>query len=118
MTTTTKERSRKAPLPLPALPAQRGELAEQILRAVILSGDHIATAPCGFSHGWTTTHFILVEIPDNTFRQLCTFEAHEEDAEDNGDAEQDDDGADHSLYPHRADTAIIEAARQRHRRRA
>ncbi len=88
-----KGRARRRPLPLPSSPAHSGELANQILVAVLETGDHIGTTPCGGSHsyGWEQSHFLLIEIDDRTFRQLMQHGAEDEDDEPDHDNEEDHD---------------------------
>lgn len=91
MSTTNQGRARKRPLPRPASPASRGKLANTILRAVIETADHIATAPRSGIYPLTRSHFLLVELSEQAFRQLCQHKAEQEDDEPDHDNERDVD---------------------------
>jgi hypothetical protein len=86
--------ARRRKPPLPSSPATSGELATRVLRAVIETGDHIGSA-YGGNYGYHRSHFILIDLPDALFRQLCQHGAESEDDEDNGDLEEqcEDEGA-------------------------
>jgi hypothetical protein len=84
-----RTRSRKAPLPVPHV-SHRG-LAAIILQQVIDSGDHIAANPCSDRYSMAPSHFLLVELSEQAFRQLEQHGAETEDDEDNGDDEPDHD---------------------------
>ena len=78
-------RGRKAPLP--QAPAIGGDLAAIVLRHVIDTGDYIGAAHIDLRG---RSHFIMIELPDSTFRQLCQHEAEQEDAEESDGLQHDD----------------------------
>ena len=80
---TARARGRKAPLP--ASPSQQRRLAQGILGAILSTGDHIAESPGDDQLG--VSHFVLFELPDFTFQQLCHFGAESEDDEPDHDNE-------------------------------
>lgn len=90
-------RARARKRPLPASLATSGELATKILAAVIETGDHIATNLCGPNLG--RSHFLLVELPEQLFRQLEQHGTESEDDEDNGDDEDTGEAEPSAVIP-------------------
>src|SRR5690242_19456347 len=86
MTATRKGRSRKAPLCAPSSPAVRGDVAQQIMRALIETGDYLGSNPYSPIHK-RRSHFLLVEVDDALFLRLCQQGAATEDMEPSDDDE-------------------------------